>query len=67
MTTSTLTHITRPTTNQTLHFHLLYLAGLAVTLPVVAVLRLFDLNGDESVFQKTQRAVLTALDIAFTA
>jgi hypothetical protein len=67
MSTNTLAHLSRPTSHQSLHFHLLYLAGLAVTLPVVATLRLFALNGDEGVFQKTHRAVLTALEVAFTA
>lgn len=53
----------------TWHFRLLHVAGLVVTLPLVAATRLLPDHWrqryDESVFVETNRAVLTALGFAF--
>ena len=52
-------------------FRLLHLAGLVVTLPVVAASRLLPryrrAHADESIFAETNCAVLTALEIGFMA
>lgn len=53
----------------TWHFRLLHLAGLMLTLPVVALTRLLPNHWyerhDESIFVETNRVVLTALGFAF--
>jgi len=49
---------------------MLYVAGMVVTLPAVAATRLWPgrwrQRHDESVFRETNRAVLTALGLAFS-
>ena len=52
-------------------FRMLHLAGLVVTLPVVAATRLLPrrrrAQPEESIFAETNCAVLTALEIGFMA
>ncbi len=51
-------------------FRVLHAVGVLLTLPVFAAARLVPRRGgrrDESVFAETNRSVLTALGIAFTA